>query len=186
MTTSIVASIVADAAEQAHYDCSELLDKLENENIREEWQLEYLDSHQWETLGAPMGFVAALRKVLEERKEAEDRFSASAANLSVSPTGPGMKKRMVKANPSTLLSLDDMYPEGGLPEDANFAPPTLLHNTSGGSTGLPPVMPTRKVSLGINEEASRQSITMSKPPQGLVNIGEAPPSLPQRLASIDN
>ena len=58
----------SDRIQYSSAETQELLNRLDRELIHDVWQLHYLDSYQWERLGAPMGFVTAVRRCLEEQR----------------------------------------------------------------------------------------------------------------------
>jgi hypothetical protein len=68
--TSPAADLILEAGDRIQLTPSQgLLQGLKREAVNKVWQLEYLDSYQWEVLGAPMGLVTSVRRCLEERKQ---------------------------------------------------------------------------------------------------------------------
>ena len=66
-SSSSATTVVQLAAEKIHLDSevtAQILERLDLEAIHEEWQLHYLDSFQYESLGFPMGLVASIRRDL--------------------------------------------------------------------------------------------------------------------------
>jgi len=173
---SIAASIVTSAAERiGDFDPQDLLHKLESEKIREDWQLEYLDSQQWQMLGVPMGLVASIRRSLVERKQNEQESRSPLTELS-----PRKKTLTPSLLTERLVSLD----ETTYSPSSNHSP-TSIHTM----LSQPPVMPTRRESQALDS-----SFTSSK--KSFSDIGAirehpfffpdaVPPTLPQRLKSLD-
>lgn len=84
MTTSSAAALVQIAAYRIDLPqmiLRKILDRLQEEFIGEEWQLKFLDSHNWQALGAPMGLVAAVRSCLEEKSLPGSRDSSVKQNI---------------------------------------------------------------------------------------------------------
>ena len=44
-----------------------VLERLDNEYIREAWQLQHISENHWKSMGAPIGFVASIQACLKER-----------------------------------------------------------------------------------------------------------------------
>jgi hypothetical protein len=150
MSSSFAASIVVAAAERIHFsDPHSILQRLEKEAIQEDWQLEYLDSVQWQALEVPMGLVSSIRCCLEERKRSRS-ISATATKFPATP-----RRSPIPRIISSFMS----------PSDCSYSPSELmsLHNKSSMSISLddnfqdspstlhPPSMPTRRSSHQIPE-----------------------------------
>jgi hypothetical protein len=54
-----------------HCVVQNVCNRMNEELVTEEWQLEFIDSLQWEKLGAPIGLVAAVRSVLSSQQQEE-------------------------------------------------------------------------------------------------------------------
>jgi WD40 repeat protein len=50
-----------------------LFRRMKEEHVKESWQLEFIDSFQWEKLGAPIGLVAAIRNVISQQHKMQTR-----------------------------------------------------------------------------------------------------------------
>ncbi len=170
---SIAASIVATAAERlGDFDPQELFQKLEAEKIREDWQLEYLDSQQWHMLGVPMGLVASIRRCIVERKHYEQDTTSPRRDFSA------RAKAIVPSQlNSQLNSLEDI---------SHTSSPTRSTHSAQSVLSRPPVMPTRK-------ESSRQDSFSKTDIWDMQTIQEnsgcfpdsVPPALPQRVQSLE-
>jgi WD40 repeat protein len=52
--------------------------RMQQDHVKEEWQLRFIDSFQWKDLGAPIGLVAAIRCVIAEQQNMKQpRFGGS-------------------------------------------------------------------------------------------------------------
>jgi hypothetical protein len=168
---SIAALIVTLAAERVEdVDPKFVLMKLEEEKIRDEWQLEFLDANQWQMLGAPMGLVVAIRRCLVERKEAqlnpsEECRMGSNASPSLCSTS---KSSLVPPEEPETDNETDTLPRG--------EPVRQIHLTK---SAVPPVMPRRRQSAGHGDGAEPQELA---PP--LLSAASAPPSKPIRVPSM--
>lgn len=156
------------AARKIDANVEEFIPKLRDAKIYHDWQLKYIDSPQWKDLGVPIGLVAAIRCVLEEKKivgrNASGKDSVNdisfipsapfqAQNLSPIPQSP--VNRFVKASPRMMISLN------GMESELKFQSPVSSKKRIGkddssspssrasASQLLPPSMPTRKTSHGI-------------------------------------
>jgi WD40 repeat protein len=58
--------------------------RMKEELVKEEWQLQFIDSFQWKELGAPIGLVAAIRCVIAEQQQQMKQPTASASGDSTS------------------------------------------------------------------------------------------------------
>jgi hypothetical protein len=69
-TSSPAAAFVLEAADRIQFSrpLQEIFERLDLEDVRDIWQLEYLDSYHWENLGATMGLVSSVRRCLQEWK----------------------------------------------------------------------------------------------------------------------
>ena len=175
--SSVAASIVALAAERlGDVDPQELFRKLEAEKIREDWQLEYLDSQQWQMLGVPMGLVASVRRCLAERKVA---MSADRNSPHLSPLDEDSLRR-----PTVLSSSKQLR---GRLETLNEGPHTLSPR-SPAMLCSPPIKPTRQVSqpdiATKIEFTSLEKLTANKKRE-MPFPDAVPPTCPQRLQSLE-
>lgn len=67
---SSAALLVYSAADQmGDIDVEAITQSLGEERLTEVWQLEYLDALQWRLLGAPMGLVSFVRRMIEAKKQ---------------------------------------------------------------------------------------------------------------------
>jgi hypothetical protein len=167
MSSSSAASIIVAAAEGIQFtDPHSILQRLEKEAIKEDWQLEYLDSVQWQALEVPMGLVSSIRRCLEERK----RSRSSSPTDTRSPVPPSRSypipriqsifmppksetnyahselETSLHSKSSVSISLD------GRAEDLPFSVSSKSNNFQDSlSTLFPPSMPTRKSSHNLPE-----------------------------------
>lgn len=178
-STSVAASIVSWAAERlGDVDPQELFQKLEAEKIREDWQLEYLDSQQWQMLGVPMGLVASIRRCLAERKLAlvgDNQESSSSSYLSPLPERSPRRKATISSK--QIKGRLDTLSEGLSPR--RTAPQSILCS--------PPTKPTRQVSqpdiASKIEFTALENLTAKK--RAMTFPDAVPPALPQRLESLE-
>lgn len=172
--TSVAASIITAAAERiGDIDPQELLQKLESERIREDWQLEYLDSLQWQMLGVPMGLVASIRRCLVERKH--DELDA----LSSSPLQEfaARKKTIIPSQLAARLAPLEEIPHSSSPTRSQCSVHSML--------SLPPVMPTRKESQADATSKMDLSDMDTIQEHACYHPDSVPPALPKRLQSLE-
>lgn len=191
-TTSVAASIVAWAAERmGDVDPQELFQKLEAEKIREDWQLEYLDSQQWQMLGAPMGLVASIRRCLAERKLAgsvgDNDLSRISPPRDRSPYGLSPLRKPTLSSSTMPKQLKGRLDT--LNESSNsLSPKRSTHSMTHSILCSPPQKPTRQVSqpdiaskieFTSLEKLAGKKREMSQLPDTV------PPACPQRLESLE-
>jgi hypothetical protein len=199
-SSSSASSIVVAAAERIQFAYPRsILDRLEKESIQEDWQLQYLDSIQWQALEVPMGLVSSIRRCLEERKRSRSSSATDTRFPPVTPRSPIprihsslfqlppcennflghselMKSLRCKSSPMEI-SFDEISFDGmdSLPFPLS---PKSHANQDSLSTFLPPSMPTRRSSDGII------SVEMHHWTFGLNDLS-APPVAPKRHESVD-
>lgn len=210
-TVSVAASIVATAAERiGDVDPQDVIANLEKEKVREDWQLEYLDSHQWQVLGAPMGLVASIRRCLTERKQQQKQLEESMSSLKVgghhtnphadiltpmrSPPGK-LKRGFIPAPISPMRSVI------GRPTSPARSVTTVTTVSSHATISelQPPAMPLRKESQNVSgtsfpgaEYNNWDDSTMMSEARDTVHMlpeymgGAIPPVLPVRVESISS
>jgi hypothetical protein len=194
MSSSSAASIVVASADRIQFsDPRSILERLEKESIKEDWQLQYLDSIQWQALEVPMGLVSSIRHCLEERKRSRSSLPPSATRSPVPRRSPIPRMqassfmspsdcsyshselmKSLRGEASMMISLDD----GGVcpcPES-----PKSSSNEDSLSTLFPPSMPTRRSSHGIRDESTDVDQWNSS-----LNDLSDPPVAPKRSQSVD-
>jgi hypothetical protein len=80
--TSSAAALIQIAAyriDLPHGTLERILDRLGDECIKEEWQLKFMDSYNWQALGAPIGLVAAVRSCLQGKTASTGTSSCSSS-----------------------------------------------------------------------------------------------------------
>jgi hypothetical protein len=58
-----------------------VLQKMDDEFVTGLWQLGFLDSINWQALGAPIGLVASVRASLQEKETGDGSFHTAAAEI---------------------------------------------------------------------------------------------------------
>jgi hypothetical protein len=66
---------------------------MKQELVKEEWQLQFIDSFQWKELGAPIGLVAAIRVAILEQQQMKQPTVAASGDSEISS-----KKRSTRPN----------------------------------------------------------------------------------------
>ena len=192
---SVAASIVTTAAERiGDVDPQPVIQNLSKEKVREDWQLEYLDSHQWQILGAPMGLVASIRRCLDERKQQRLSMQDSVSTLSLHQrmnTDPGNLSPMRSAAKRNKNLVPSISPPRDLTHSPCRSVTTVTSTGTTSSVQQPPVMPMRKESQGVNDNGAgiylddineaRDTFQMLPEYMG----GALPPMQPQRLESLE-
>jgi len=173
-SAAFVVMLAADLTEG--FDPKDLLLKLENECVTEDWQLEFLDSQQWQILGAPMGFVAAIRRCIGERKD----------TLLVRNSSSTSPPSLVARESSSFQSMDQNTLSVSERSEARdtfiYSPPIRRPKPMGSNT--PPPMPQRRQSAGEGtfSEVDPQTNPTLQAWQG--KIGLTPPPKPIRIPSV--
>jgi hypothetical protein len=169
-SSSSAASTVVAAAERIQFaDPHHILQRLEKEAIKEDWQLEYLDSVQWQVLEVPMGLVSSIRRCLEERK----RSRSSSATDTRSPI-PRIQSIFMSPKIETSYTPSELMTSHYSNSSNNFQDsPSTLH---------PPSMPTRKSSTSIPDQ---HQFTDFREWTGDLNDLSPPPVAPKRIQSVD-
>jgi WD40 repeat protein len=80
-TNATADDIIHDAAVRIGLATNDLVlttvyHRIKEENVKEEWQLQFIDSFQWKELGAPIGLVAAIRCVIAEQQQIKQPTAA--------------------------------------------------------------------------------------------------------------
>ena len=83
-----------------------ILDRLREECIKEEWQLKFMDSYNWQALGAPIGLVAAVRSCLQDKATSTCTCScSSSSDRFVSDETPNFVTATQISRPTSLTML---------------------------------------------------------------------------------
>jgi hypothetical protein len=163
MYSSSASSIVVAAAGRIQFsDPHSILERLEKESIKEDWQLQYLDSSEWQALEVPMGLVSSIRRCLEERKRSiSPPRSPNRSPLPVPRIHPNLfqsppcensfghsqlKKRLRCKSPMEIPFEDIESLPFQLSPKSNTNQNSLLKSR-------PPSMPTRQLSVGVVSDA---------------------------------
>jgi WD40 repeat protein len=126
MTTGTTAlspaeAIVYDAAVRiglatANSALQNVCNRMKQELVKEEWQLQFIDSFQWEKMGAPIGLVAAIRNIISQKEKTTTQASnpdakgdesndLSSTNYKLSSDGIGIGESNAGAAPKKLKPL---------------------------------------------------------------------------------
>ncbi len=186
---SAAAFIVKSAAERVEdFDPTFLLKQLEEEKIREDWQLEFLDAQQWQILGAPMGLVAAIRRILAEREKLLQHSSSPPIAIDISLRSSLMEQSQRDSIAFPLRS-SIIPPEDS--ESLDFfsssprVPPAIVSRSR---SAVPPIMPQRRQSQCLiwqhGEDETSNGLPEEVFGQWLGKNTNAPPVKPTRLSSV--
>lgn len=170
---SVAALIVTLAAERVEdVDPKFILMKLEDERIREDWQLEFLDAHQWQMLGVPMGLVAAIRRCLVERKETQQKPTQEC------PISSKASSPLYSTPKSSVIPPEE--PEAG--EETSTSPRAEpVRHIRLTKSAVPPMMPRRRQSDSLEwDQCPEQQELFYQ----WLSASSAPPSKPMRMSSV--
>eukprot|EP00934_Nitzschia_sp_Nitz4_P001958 Nitzschia sp. Nitz4//scaffold87_size112219//39947//40441//NITZ4_004069-RA/size112219-processed-gene-0.4-mRNA-1//1//CDS//3329559354//1958//frame0 len=88
-----------------------VLDRLEEEAIREEWQLQFLDSINFETMGFPLGLVASVRSCLEDKQNPEGSYNTCRTSVASSAFDEFLESSEVDQDAVCGLEVHEEDPE---------------------------------------------------------------------------
>jgi WD40 repeat protein len=161
VSASSAEAIVQDAAVRIglatdNSTLQNVCNRLKEELVIEEWQLQFIDSFQWKELGAPIGLVAAIRRTILEQQQMKQPTVAASGDSETSS-----KKRSTR--PNDIVETND-------PE----IPPTILVEH------ILPMLNDRKTWNNLRSTSKETYETSQK----LISNGKIAPPWPQKRIDV--
>ena len=143
--------IVMVAAERVeNLDPKDILAKMDQEKIKEAWQLEFVDALQWQMLGAPVGLVAAVRRCLAEQKATmRESISVYPTVHSVGTIDSTRAPRRPNIVPPETLEIAAILSSSPRLRSGQTNPAQIVSRSR---SSIPPIKPQRRSSDGLEWE----------------------------------